>query len=409
MRALLILGLCATAMVANARTAKTDTVNRYIINGQTINNFNGTQLQGKTVKSYNVATQNEKNRVVVTHTITIDGAGTSADKKTPTFVEPLGKKAKKAANNPKLQLVIVDGVERPQGVMGPRADEIESYITYGPDSKEAKAYGEKGKNGVTFITTKQKPMQSSSQNQKPSPMFKFEVKGNDGVSYVTEADMLKIVDGVVVDELPGPGNYISAKAWGPGSPEAKEFGEIGKNGVVIVRTKQIPTKINSVYSDQLNMAIIGKDDSSKLPFKVVYSKGVTCASEFAGNCIRLEFWPDDEDKSFDVVVIPGVFDDYVLYVDGEKSATMPAANNISRIEAFAPGTEKAKAYASGGKGAVLIDTRTNIFIVDGKRVSAAEMKALDTRKIKSIDVLKGESAKRYTEDPRVGVFVVKTK
>ena len=164
MRALLILGLCATAMVANARTAKTDTVNRYIINGQTINNFNGTQLQGKTVTSYNVATQNEKNRVVVTHTITIDGA-------------------------------------------------------------------------------KQNPAPSSSQNQKPSPMFKFEVKGNDGVSYVTEADMLKIVDGVVVDELPGPGNYISAKAWGPGSPEAKEFGEIGKNGVVIVRTKQIPTKI----------------------------------------------------------------------------------------------------------------------------------------------------------------------
>lgn len=330
MRALLILGLCATAMVANARTAKTDTVNRYIINGQTINNFNGTQLQGKTVTSYNVATQNEKNRVVVTHTITIDGA-------------------------------------------------------------------------------KQNPAPSSSQNQKPSPMFKFEVKGNDGVSYVTEADMLKIVDGVVVDELPGPGNYISAKAWGPGSPEAKKIGEIGKNGVVIVRTKQIPTKINSVYSDQLNMVIIDKDDSGKLPFKVVYNKGVTCASEFAGNCIRLEFWPDDEDKSFDVVVIPGVFDDYVLYVDGEKSATMPAANNISKIEAFAPGTEKAKAYARAGKGAVLIDTRTNIFIVDGKRVSAAEMKALDTRKIKSIDVLKGESAKRYTEDPRVGVFVVKTK
>ena len=115
MRALLILGLCATAMVVNARTAKTDTVNRYIINGQTINNFNGTQLQGKTVTSYDVATQNEKNRVVVTHTITIDGAGTSADKKTPTFVEPLGKKAKKAART----LLGADYAIATSGIAGP--------------------------------------------------------------------------------------------------------------------------------------------------------------------------------------------------------------------------------------------------------------------------------------------------
>ena len=332
MRALLILGLCATAMVANARTAKTDTVNRYIINGQTISNFNGTQLQGKTVTSYNVATQNEKNRVVVTHNITTDGA-------------------------------------------------------------------------------KQNPAPSSNQNQKPSPMFKFEVKGNDGVSYVTEADMLKIVDGVVVDELPGPGNYISAKAWGPGSPEAKEFGEIGKNGVVIVRTKQIPTKINSVYSDQLNMVIIDKDDSGKLPFKVIYSKNVAYEASFGGRCIRFEFGENNRDKLFDVVVIPGAFDDYVLYVDGEKSATMPAANNIYTIETFAPGTEKAKAYASDGKGAVHIDTKANkkIYVIDGKVVTIADMKLLDNRKIKSVEVLKGESAKGYTDDPNVGVFIVKTK
>ena len=317
-------------MVANARTAKTDTVNRYIINGQTVNNFNGTQLQGKTVTSYNVATQNEKNRVVVTHNITTDGA-------------------------------------------------------------------------------KQNPAQSSNQNQKPTPMFKFEVKGNDGVSYVTEADMLKIVDGVVVDELPGPGNYISAKAWGPGSPEAKEFGEIGKNGVVIVRTKQIPTKINSVYSDQLNMVIIDKDDSGKLPFKVVYSKNVRCDASFGGNCIRFEF--ESKEKSFDVVVIPGAFDDYVLFVDGEKSSTMPAANNISTIEAFAPGTEKANTYVSDGKGAVLIDTKANkkIYVVDGRVITTVDMKLLDTRNIKSIEVLKGESAKNYTDDPNVEVFIVKTK
>ena len=36
MRTLLILGLCATAMVANAQTAKTEIVNKYSIDGEPV-------------------------------------------------------------------------------------------------------------------------------------------------------------------------------------------------------------------------------------------------------------------------------------------------------------------------------------------------------------------------------------
>ncbi len=331
MRTLLILGLCATAMVANARTAKTDTVNRYIINGQTISNFNGTQLQGKTVTSYNVATENERNRVVVTHNITTDIA-------------------------------------------------------------------------------EQKPAQSS------TPNFSFVNRGdNNSEDYLQPFwhwSTLKIVDGVEVAEIPAYKlkDIASASVYGSWSPEAKKYGEKGKNGVVIVETRASKSKID--YSDQPdNMVIIDKDDSGKLPLKIVYKKHVRTESSFGGNHINFEFEASDKEKPFNVVVATGAFDDYVLFVDGEKTSTMPAANNIAIIDAFAPGTEKAKAITSDGKGAVFIETKTNkkIYIVDGMRVSAADMKSLDNRNIKSVEVLKGESAKAYTDDPNVGVFIVKTK
>ena len=50
-----------------------------------------------------------------------------------------------------------------------------------------------------------------------------------------------------------------------------------------------------------------------------------------------------------------------------------------------------------------------LYIIDGKKSTEADMKALDPNKIKSIEVLKGKAAEKYTDDPNVGVVIVTTK
>ena len=50
-------------------TAQADTVNRYVIDGEHVSNFDGTQLAGKSIASYDIVTSQEKNKVVLNHII----------------------------------------------------------------------------------------------------------------------------------------------------------------------------------------------------------------------------------------------------------------------------------------------------------------------------------------------------
>ena len=56
-----------------------------------------------------------------------------------------------------------------------------------------------------------------------------------------------------------------------------------------------------------------------------------------------------------------------------------------------------------------VDAAEQIVIIDGKKSTEAELKALDSKKIKSVSVLKGDAAKEYTNNPNVGVVIVTTK
>ncbi len=55
------------------------------------------------------------------------------------------------------------------------------------------------------------------------------------------------------------------------------------------------------------------------------------------------------------------------------------------------------------------DAAEQIVIIDGKKSTEAELKALEQGKIKSVTVLKGKAAKEYTDNPNVGVVIVTTK
>ncbi len=53
-------------------SAQADTVNRYVIDGEPVSNFNGTQLAGKSIASYGIVTSKEKDKVVINHIIHLD-------------------------------------------------------------------------------------------------------------------------------------------------------------------------------------------------------------------------------------------------------------------------------------------------------------------------------------------------
>ena len=63
--------VCALALGSSAMTSQADTVNVYMINGEKVTNFDGSQLCGKTVSDYRigVATNNATGEVSKVHII----------------------------------------------------------------------------------------------------------------------------------------------------------------------------------------------------------------------------------------------------------------------------------------------------------------------------------------------------
>lgn len=71
MLTLLLSALLASAPGTVTVEAKADTVNHYIIDGKPVSNFDGTQLAGKAIASYDITTTKEKGKVVQNHIITL--------------------------------------------------------------------------------------------------------------------------------------------------------------------------------------------------------------------------------------------------------------------------------------------------------------------------------------------------
>lgn len=215
MRTHLILGLCATAMMANAQTAKIDTVTMYVINGEFIKNFNGSQLSGKTIETYFIdTTESWNNRVIVGHAITttdakpVPGQGiriTTLDG--PSIVAG---RTSDSDDDAGLPLTIIDGVE---SLIPATPTDIETISIHEPGTTEALKYGERGKNGIMVITTK-------SGNSTTNTIYIIDGKKS------TEADMKALEQGKIKSV-----EVLKGKA-------AKKYTDNPNVGVVIVTTKK---------------------------------------------------------------------------------------------------------------------------------------------------------------------------
>ena len=137
--------------------------NLYIIDGKHVENFDGSQLVGKTVRHYEIKHQEQ----LTIHNISTTGDRTEIEGATSaTTVRVLSAeeaaalpptaagKMKTSMVNP---LLIVDGREFTGNITDIDADKIKSVNVYKADSELAKSYGDKGKNGVIQIFTGKQP------------------------------------------------------------------------------------------------------------------------------------------------------------------------------------------------------------------------------------------------------------
>lgn len=178
---LIAVAICAVAVGAEARTVKSDTVNQYVIDNHKVANFDGSQLNGKTVAKYSIETTNSGKNVVKVHKITTSSAqasdavvvgsgkmgdldfskaGDKPNSEEQIVVVGYGRQAKTPigiVNLPGTEdlMLIVDGVEvSTDEFKNMSPNDIESMEVLKDSS--AKKYTDKEGVGVILITTKAK-------------------------------------------------------------------------------------------------------------------------------------------------------------------------------------------------------------------------------------------------------------
>lgn len=182
MNALLISALFAALSVPNEIAAPTDTINRYVIDGQTITAFDGSQLVSKTIVKYDINYKNSAEGVIKEHNIKTkisdpfdmimssdvntdptgkssttyksstweSGSTTSSTYKSNGFSERELKSAFKEGETP---LIIVDDEVFNGSIEDIDAENVRS-MTVLKGKAAVTVWGEKGKNGVIEIKTK---------------------------------------------------------------------------------------------------------------------------------------------------------------------------------------------------------------------------------------------------------------
>ena len=284
MRTILLTALCAITIGTQAKVAN-DTIDKYIIDKQPVEHFDGSQLEGKCISKYMIAYKQGKGVVERHHVIY---TGDEAEK---TFTIEGDANGPIVVSKALGALVIIDGEEMTrEGLSMIKSEDIAHVEVIKDTDLAVKQWGSKGVNGVIIVTTKNanetkavEPLiivdggevsQKEFEKINPKDIDHIEVikngskaaeqwgsKGLNGVIIVTTkayesteeskfniSKYLIIVDGkeTPLEEFnkmkPESSaeyaeKFASMEIFKPGSKEAKSYGEKGRNGVIIVKTK----------------------------------------------------------------------------------------------------------------------------------------------------------------------------
>ena len=211
MRTILLTALCAVAIGTQAKVAN-DTIDKYIIDKQPIEHFDGSQLEGKRISKYMIAYKQGKGVVEKHHVIY---TGDEAEKTFTIEGDANGSIVISKAVDP---LIIVDGKEMThEGLSMIKSEDIVSVNVFEPGSEVAKSYGEKGSKGVILVETKT----AKNLSVKINPIVVIDGKE------ASDEDLAEI----------DPTQIANVTVLKAGSDAAKAYGDKGKNGVIQVTTK----------------------------------------------------------------------------------------------------------------------------------------------------------------------------
>ena len=210
MRTILLTALCAITIGTQAKVAN-DTIDKYIIDKQPVEHFDGSQLEGKCISKYMIAYKQDRGVVERHHVIY---TGDEAEK---TFTIEGDANGPIAISKMLGPLIIVDGKESSNEEMALiKSEDVASVYVFEPGSEVAKSYGEKGSKGVIKVTTK-------------------------SANVTIVSDPLVIVDGKEISkkelEKINPNDITHMEVIKSGSKAAEQWGSKGLNGVIIVTTK----------------------------------------------------------------------------------------------------------------------------------------------------------------------------
>ena len=210
MRTILLTALCAVAIGTQAKVTN-DTIDKYIIDKQPIEHFDGSQLEGKHISKYMIAYKQGKGVVEKHHVIY---TGDEAEK---TFTIEGNANGPIVVSKMLGPLIIVDGKESSNEEMALiKSEDVASVYVFEPGSEVAKSYGEKGSKGVIKVTTK-------------------------SANVTIVSDPLVIVDGKEISkkelEKINPNDIAHMEVIKNGSKAVEQWGIKGLNGVINVVTK----------------------------------------------------------------------------------------------------------------------------------------------------------------------------
>ena len=151
MKSILIVALCAVSFTAQAEVVKRDTIHKYTIDKQAVEHFDGSQLEGKHISKYIIAYK-ENGNVVEKHHVIYTG---NEEAKVIRIAKDNDKSLSVVSNKLVGQLIAIDGREvTKEEMLKIKSEDVVSVNVLAPGSKAAEAYGEKGRNGVILVETK---------------------------------------------------------------------------------------------------------------------------------------------------------------------------------------------------------------------------------------------------------------
>ena len=278
MKTILLTALCAITIGTQAKVAN-DTIDKYIIDKQLIEHFDGSQLEGKRISKYMIAYKQgkgvvEKHHVIYTgdeneKTFTIEG-----DADGPIVVsKALG------------ALVIIDGEEMTHERLSMIKSEDIAHVEVIKDTDlAAKQWGSKGVNGVIIVTTK-----NANETKAVEPLI--------------------IVDGGEVSqkefEKINPKDIDHIEVIKNGSKAAEQWGSRGLNGVIIVTTKAYESTEESKFNISKYLIIV---DGKETPLEEFNKMKPESSAEYAEKFASMEIFKpgSKEAKSYGEKGLNGV-------------------------------------------------------------------------------------------------------